>query len=46
MTLFTWKRQFLGAGPEVFGGKEGVKAYEKRIADLELVVGEKRRSRF
>ncbi|MBC7219958.1 transposase [Candidatus Bipolaricaulota bacterium] len=35
------KRQFLERGPEVFGGKEEVKACEKRIADLERVVGEK-----
>ncbi len=41
VTLSTWKRQFLQRGPEVFGGKEEVKAYEKRIADLERVVGQK-----
>jgi len=45
VTLSNWKRQFLERGPEVFGGKEEVKAYEKRIADLERVVGEKWRSR-
>jgi transposase-like protein len=41
VTLSTWKRQFLERGPEVFGGKEEVKAYEKRVADLERVVGQK-----
>ncbi len=41
VTLSTWKRQFLQRGPEVFGGKEEVKGYEKRIADLERMVGQK-----
>jgi transposase-like protein len=41
VTLSTWKRQFLERRAEVFGGKEEVKAYEKRIADLERVVGHK-----
>ena len=41
MTLSTWKRQFLERGPEVFAGKEEVRVYEKRVADLERVVGQK-----
>ncbi|MFZ2349304.1 conserved protein of unknown function [Candidatus Bipolaricaulis anaerobius] len=41
VTLSNWKRQFLQRGPEVFGGTEEVKGYEKRIADLERVVGQK-----
>ena len=41
VTLCTWKRECLQRGPEVFGGKEEVQAYEKRIANLELVVGPK-----
>jgi hypothetical protein len=28
VTLSNWKWQFLERGPEVFGGKEEVKAYE------------------
>jgi len=41
VTLSTWKRQFLERGAEVFGGKEEVKGYEKRLADLERIVGQK-----
>lgn len=41
VNLSTWKRQFLRAGPEVFGGKEEVKVYEKRIVDLERMLGQK-----
>jgi len=41
VTLSNWKRQFLQRGPEVFGGKEEVGVYEKRVADLERVVGQK-----
>jgi len=36
-----WKRHFLQHGAEVFGGKEEVKAYEKRIAELERMLGQK-----
>ncbi|MFH1609640.1 MAG: transposase, partial [Candidatus Bipolaricaulota bacterium] len=41
VTLSGWKRRFLERGAEVFGGKEEVKAYEKRLADLERMVGQK-----
>ena len=41
VTLSNWKRQFLQRGPEVFGGKEEVRVCEKRVADLERVVGKK-----
>lgn len=44
VTLSTWKRQFLRARSGGVRGEEEVKAYEKRIADLERVVGEKWRS--
>ena len=36
-----WKRHFLEHGAEVFGGKEEVKAYEKKIAELERMLGQK-----
>lgn len=39
-TVTKWKKQFLEHGAEVFGRKE-VKAYEKRIADLERMLGHK-----
>jgi len=41
VTLAKWKRHFLEHGAEVFGGKEEVKAYEKRIAELERMLGHK-----
>ena len=41
VTLAKWKRHFLEHGAEVFGGKEQVKAYEKRIAELERMLGHK-----
>ena len=40
-TISKWKRQFLEHGAEVFGGDEEVKRYEKRIAELERLVGQK-----
>ena len=39
--MANWKRHFLQHGAEVFGGKEEVKAYEKRIAELERMLGQK-----
>lgn len=41
VTLSNWKKRLLERGAEVFGGKEGVKVYEKRIADLERMLGQK-----
>ena len=41
VTLANWKRHFLEHGAEVFGGKEEVKACEKRIAELERMLGQK-----
>ncbi len=40
-TISKWKRQFLEHGPEVFSGNEEVKRYEKQIADLERLIGQK-----
>ena len=40
-TLSKWKRQFLDHGAEVFSGDEEVKRYEKRVAELERIVGQK-----
>lgn len=33
--------QSRGKGAEVFEGKEGVKAYEKKVAELERMLGQK-----
>ena len=41
VTLAKWKRHFLEHGAEVFGGKEEVKAYEKKVAELERMLGQK-----
>lgn len=34
-------RQFLDHGAEVFSGDEEVKRYEKRVAELERMIGQK-----
>lgn len=41
VTVSAWKRHFREHGAEVFGGKEEVKLYEKRLADLERMLGKK-----
>ncbi len=41
VTVSKWKRHFEEHGAEVFGGKEEIKTYEKRLADLERIVGKK-----
>lgn len=41
VTRAKWKAQFLEQGPEVFSGKEALIEYEKRIADLERLLGQK-----
>lgn len=40
-TISKWKRQFLDHGAEVFSGDEEVKRYEKRVAELERMIGQK-----
>jgi transposase-like protein len=40
-TISRWKRHFLERGPEVFSGNEEVKRYQKRIAELERMIGQK-----
>jgi transposase len=40
-TISKWKRQFLDHGAEVFSSNEEVKRYEKRVADLERMIGQK-----
>lgn len=37
-----WKRAFLDKGPEVFSQDSEVKAYERRIAELERLLGQKK----
>lgn len=40
-TISKWKKQFLEHGAEVFSSNEDLKRYEKRIADLERMIGQK-----
>ena len=41
VTVSKWKKQFMEDGPEVFGSDDEVKEAEKKIADLERMVGKK-----
>jgi transposase len=40
-TISKWKRHFLEHGAEVFSSNEEVERYEKRIAELERLLGQK-----
>ena len=40
-TISKWKRHFLEHGAEVFSTNEKVARYEKKIADLERMIGQK-----
>ena len=41
VTLSRWKAQFLEHGPEIFSGKEAAQHYERKIAELERLLGRK-----
>ena len=41
VSLGLWKKEFMEHGPEVFGGSETVRGYEKKIRDLERLLGHK-----
>ncbi len=41
VTFSKWKRAFLENGAAIFGGKEETKQQERRIAELERVLGQK-----
>jgi len=41
VTFSKWKRRVLEKGPGVFGGDEEVSRYERRIAELERMLGQK-----
>lgn len=41
VTLSRWKRDFLEKGAEIFGSSAEVAQYEKRVSDLERMVGQK-----
>lgn len=40
-TALAWKQMFLNKGPEVFGQDGTVAEYERRLADLERLLGKK-----
>lgn len=40
-TVGLWKKAFLERGPELFAEDTAVKEYERRIAELEQLVGKK-----
>ena len=40
-TVGLWKKAFLERGPELFAREETVKEYERRIAELERLLGKK-----
>ena len=40
-TINVWKRTFVEKGPEVFSQDSVVAQYERRIADLERLIGKK-----
>jgi len=41
VTLSKWKTHFFDQGPEIFSSREQTKHYEKRIAELERLLGQK-----
>ncbi|SRR5512139_3869517 len=41
VTLSHWKNEFLDKGPEVFGQRGMVDEYERRIQELERLIGHK-----
>ena len=41
VTLSKWKARFFDQGPEIFSTRDQVKHYERRIAELERLVGQK-----
>ncbi|MGH3085789.1 MAG: transposase [Rubrobacteraceae bacterium] len=40
-TISKWRRRLLDRGAEVFSGDEEVKRHEKRVAELERMIGRK-----
>ena len=41
VTLSKWKARFFEQGSEIFSGQQQTKHYEKRIAELERLLGQK-----
>jgi len=41
ITIGKWQKDFMEHGPEVFGGSDEVANYEKKVRDLERLIGQK-----
>jgi transposase len=41
ITIHRWKKEFLEKGPEIFSQDTTIHEYEKRIGDLERLIGHK-----
>jgi transposase-like protein len=41
VTLTHWKKEFIDKGPEIFSRQTIIQQYERRIADLERLIGHK-----
>ncbi len=41
ITIHKWKKDFMEKGPELFGQKTTIHEYEKKIRDLEQLIGHK-----
>ncbi|MDH4219378.1 MAG: transposase [Candidatus Aminicenantes bacterium] len=41
ITIHKWKREFIEKGPELFGQKTTIHEYEKKMRDLERLIGQK-----
>jgi hypothetical protein len=41
VTLTHWKKEFIEKGPEIFSQQTTIQEYEKRIEDLERLIGHK-----
>jgi transposase-like protein len=41
ITITHWKREFLEKGPEIFGQQTTIHEYEKKVEELERLIGHK-----
>jgi transposase len=41
VTVGSWRKKFLDNGPVVFGGDEALKECQKKVADMERLLGKK-----
>jgi transposase-like protein len=41
ITIHKWKKEFIEKGPELFGQKTTIHEYEKKMRDLERLIGQK-----